>query len=396
MPTKRPFRAPARAPFAEDPNASRGRRYDEPDSRTRTPFARDRDRIIHATAFRKLKEKTQVFVAHEGDHYRTRLTHSLEVAQIARSIASALGLDQDLAETIALAHDLGHPPFGHAGEDELYKQMDAFGGFDHNVQTFRVITDLERRYPSFIGLNLTWETLEGIVKHNGPVIGKLAEPSWSSVVEFDAAYTLELGGWAGAEAQVAALSDDIAYNNHDVDDGVEAGLFGLDELETVPLIGPIVKAVRDEYPRLDARLQRLEAVRRMIGEMVDDVLVETQARVASTGVKSVGDVRNLNQALVAFSRPMLEDLARLRAFLHERMYRHWHVNRTRSQARRILGDMFNLFMHESDVLPTEWYERSQIGGDAGQARVVCDYIAGMTDRFAIEEHRKLFQLDVWT
>jgi dGTPase len=388
--------APARASYAENPAASRGRRHEEPESRTRTPFARDRDRIIHATAFRRLKEKTQVFVAHEGDHYRTRLTHSLEVAQIARSIATALGLDQDLAETIALAHDLGHPPFGHAGEDELERQMDEWGGFDHNVQTFRVVTDLERRYPDFNGLNLTWETLEGIVKHNGPVVQNLERPSWSSVVAFDNAYPLELSGWASAEAQVAALADDIAYNNHDVDDGVEAGLFGLEEIAQVPLIGPLVAATRRDYPNIDARLTRLEAVRRMIGAMVDDVLAETRRRVKDTGVESASDVRALNHALVAFSRDMLEDLSRLRAFLHEKMYRHWRVNRTRSQARRILADMFILFKDEPDVLPTEWYARAQNSDEAGRARVVCDYIAGMTDRFAIEEHRKLFQLDVWT
>src|ERR1051325_1633793 len=224
------FQPPARAVFAEDPSRARGRPYPEPARRSRTPFARDRDRIIHSTAFRRLKEKTQVFVAHEGDHFRTRLTHSLEVAQIARSLATALGLDPDLAETVALAHDLGHPPFGHAGEDELQVQMREFGGFDHNVQTFRVVTKLERRYPRFDGLNLTWETLEGVIKHNGPVTDQLAKPSWSAIKEFDADYDLRLGTWASAEAQVAALADDIAYNNHDVDDGVQAGLLQLDEL----------------------------------------------------------------------------------------------------------------------------------------------------------------------
>jgi dGTPase len=235
-----------RAPYAENHASSRGRKLAEPESRTRTPFARDRDRIIHTTSFRRLKEKTQVFVAHEGDHFRTRLTHSLEVAQIARSLAAALGLDADLAETIALAHDLGHPPFGHAGEDELERQMERFGGFDHNVQTFRVVTRLELRYPRFEGLNLTWETLEGVIKHNGPVEEKLAKPSWRAIAEFDADYDLRLSTWASAEAQVAALSDDIAYNNHDVDDGVQAGLFHLKELLDVPLIGPILHGVFKE------------------------------------------------------------------------------------------------------------------------------------------------------
>ncbi len=386
---------PPRAPYAEDPAASQGRRIEEPASRTRTDFARDRDRIIHSTAFRRLKEKTQVFVAHEGDHFRTRLTHSLEVAQIARSLATALGLDADLAETIALAHDLGHPPFGHAGEDELQVQMHGFGGFDHNVQTFRVVTKLERRYPRFDGLNLTWETLEGVIKHNGPVIDQLAKPSWSAISEFDAQYALRLDTWASAEAQVAALADDIAYNNHDVDDGVLAGLFNLDELAQVPLIGPHVKSTWADYPECEPGIVRLEAVRRMIGAMVDDVLSETRRRAAGGEVSSAEGVRKLGHALVAFSRDMAEDLGALRLFLMERMYRHWKVNRTRSQARRILAEMFQLFMAEPDVLPAEWYVLAESRDDAGRARVVCDYIAGMTDRYAIEEHRKLFHLDVW-
>ncbi|MDG2529747.1 deoxyguanosinetriphosphate triphosphohydrolase [Caulobacter endophyticus] len=390
-----PFAVP-RAPYAEDPAKSRGRRYQEDESRTRTPFARDRDRIIHTSAFRRLKEKTQVFVAHEGDQFRTRLTHSLEVAQIARSLATALGLDADLAETIALAHDLGHPPFGHAGEDELELQTKEFGGFDHNVQTFRVVTELEHRYPDFVGLNLTWETLEGVIKHNGPVIHKLGQPSWKAISKYDGEYGLKLDTWASAEAQVAALSDDIAYNNHDIDDGVEAGLFTLDELMDVPLIGPILAAVRSERPDLDARITRLEAVRRMIGAMVDDVMGETLQRAAITGVSSADEVRALPHALVSFSSDMLEDLARLREFLHARMYRHWRVNRTRSQARRILAEMFTLFLAEPEVLPSEWFAKSQNRDQAGRARVVCDYIAGMTDRFAIEEHRKLFHLDVWS
>ncbi len=334
-------------------------------------------------------------MAHEGDHFRTRLTHSLEVAQIARSLATALGLDADLAETIALAHDLGHPPFGHAGEDELQVQMQPFGGFDHNVQTFRVVTKLENRYPRFEGLNLTLETLEGVIKHNGPVTEKLDRPSWKAISEFDAEYDLGLGTWASAEAQVAALADDIAYNNHDVDDGVQAGLFELRELLDVPLIGPILAGVYKDYPDLDPGLIRLEAVRRMIGAMVDDVLVETHRRASASKVASAEDVRHLDHALVAFSRDMLEDLGRLREFLMSRMYRHWKVNRTRSQARRILAEMFQLFMAEPDVLPTEWFARSQNRDTPGRARVVCDYIAGMTDRYAIEEHRRLFHLDVW-
>ena len=385
---------PSKVSYAEDAARSRGRKVAEAESPTRTPFARDRDRIIHCTAFRRLKEKTKVFVAHEGDHIRTRLTHSLEVAQIARSLATALGLDADLAETIALAHDLGHPPFGHAGEDELQIQMEPYGGFDHNVQTFRVVTKLEKRYPQFEGLNLTWETLEGIIKHNGPVIDKLARPSWAAIAEFDAEYGLRLDSWASAEAQVAALADDIAYNNHDVDDGVAAGLFSLAELRDVPLIGPHIQSAMADFPDTDAGILRLEAVRRMIGAMVDDVLAETRRRATAGRVTTPEQVRTRDDALVAFSRPMVEDLSALRTFLMERMYRHWRVNRTRSQARRILAEMFQLFMAEPDVLPDVWYARAEGQDENGRARLVCDYIAGMTDRFAIEEHRKLFHLDV--
>ena len=389
-----------RAPFAEIPAASQGRKHPEAPSRTRTPFARDRDRIIHCSAFRRLKEKTQVFVAHEGDHFRTRLTHSLEVAQIARSIAHALGLDDDLAETVALAHDLGHPPFAHAGEDELRDRMAPFGGFDHNVQTFRMITRLERRYPLFDGLNLTWETLEGVVKHNGPVADRLAEPAWRAIADYGADFDLRLDSWPSAEAQVAALADDIAYNNHDVDDGLQAELFTLKDIQDVALIGPILAQTRLAYPGLDDRLLRLEAVRRMIGAMVEDVLAETRRRAHAFAVQSADDVRGLGGPLVAFSEPMGRDLAELRAFLHARMYRHFRVNRTRSHARRILAELFALFMAEPDVLPDEWRDRADAkyaqDGEAGRARVVCDYIAGMTDRFAIEEHRKLFNLDLWT
>jgi dGTPase len=388
------FQSPTRAPYAEDPSASRGRCFAEPQSATRTPFARDRDRIIHASAFRRLKEKTQVFVAHEGDTYRTRLTHSLEVAQIARSIAYALGLDADLAETIALAHDLGHPPFGHAGEDELQRCMERFGGFDHNVQTFRVVTELERRYPVFDGLNLSWETLEGVIKHNGPVAHRLDDPAWAAVRDYTPDFNLRLDTWASAEAQVAALADDIAYNNHDVDDGVQARLFTLEELSDIPLIGPVLDSTRQDYPGLEPSLLRLEAVRRMIGVMVGDVLTETRRRADALKPRSAEDVRTLNGPLVAFSPPMLEQLASLREFLHARMYRHYRVNRTRSQARRILSDMFQLFLAEPEVLPAEWQGLvDRESEQAGRARVVCDYIAGMTDRYAIEEHRRLFSLD---
>jgi len=389
-----PFKpAPARLPWAENPENSRGRLHPEPASGTRTAFARDRDRVIHCTAFRRLKEKTQVFVAHEGDYYRTRLTHSLEVAQIARSIARALGLDDDLAEGVALAHDLGHPPFGHAGEDELHRLMAGFGGFDHNVQTFRVVTELEERYPRFAGLNLTWETLEGVIKHNGPVIQKLDEPAWAPVKAYTEAQDLRLGTFASAEAQVAAISDDIAYNNHDVDDGLQAGLFTIADLMDVPLIGPVLRSAREDYPDIDERMLRLEAVRRLIGAMIDDVLAETRRRAAELGIETAEDVRLAGRHLVQFSAETLESLARLRAFLFDRMYRHYRVNRTRSQAKRILGELFSLFVNEPEVLPTEWQTRAR-GDERQRARAVCDYIAGMTDRYAIEEHRRVFRLDV--
>jgi dGTPase len=385
---------PARAPYAETADASRGRLVPEAPSRTRNAFARDRDRIIHCTAFRRLKEKTQVFVAHEGDHYRTRLTHSLEVSQIARSLAHALRLDQDLAETVALAHDLGHPPFGHAGEDELQAQMQPWGGFDHNVQTFRVVTKLETRYPAFDGLNLSWETLEGVVKHNGPVTHKLDEPAWKAIADFAPGWDLRLDSFASLEAQAAAIADDIAYNNHDVDDGVQAGLFTLADLADVPLIGPVLHATRADWPDLSERMLRLEAVRRMIGVMIDDVLAETERRLAEDGIGTREDVRAARRTLVQFSDGMLADLGQLRRFLYERMYRHYRVNRTRSQARRILAEMFHLFMAEPEVMPTEWGARAASDDPHRRARAVCDYIAGMTDRFAIEEHRKLFTLDL--
>ncbi len=383
-----------RAPYAELAANSRGRFVPEPPSRTRNAFARDRDRIIHSTAFRRLKEKTQVFVAHEGDHYRTRMTHSLEVSQIARSLAHALRLDEDLAETVALAHDLGHPPFGHAGEDELQAQMEPWGGFDHNVQTFRVVTKLEARYPAFDGLNLSWETVEGVVKHNGPVTHKLDEPAWRAIADSARGWDLRLDSFASLEAQAAAIADDIAYNNHDVDDGVQAGLFTLADLADVPLIGPVLHQTRRDWPELNERMIRLEAVRRMIGVMVDDVLAETERRLAEDRIATAEDVRSARRTLVQFSDPMMADLGVLRRFLFERMYRHYRVNRTRSQARRLLAEMFELFMAEPEVLPTEWRALAETADPHKRARAVCDYIAGMTDRYAIEEHRKLFSLDL--
>ena len=381
-----------RAPYASDPAASLGRLYPEAPSATRTAFARDRDRVIHATAFRRLKGKTQVFIAHEGDHYRTRLTHSLEVAQIARSLAAALSLDHDLAEAVALAHDLGHPPFGHAGEDRLKALMEPWAGFDHNVQTFRVVTRLEQRYPAFDGLNLSWETLEGVIKHNGPIAHRLDEPAWRAVQEYQALWDLRPTTYASMEAQVAAVADDIAYNNHDVDDGLQAGLFRLEKLETVPLVGPILTGVRADWPQLEDRMTGIEAVRRMIGAMINDVLAETARRLAAAGVETPEDVRIAPRPMVQFSDPMIQDLARLRAFLFERMYRHERITVMRERAARTLDDLFGRYMDQPSEMPQEWAERTLTGGADRRARAVCDYIAGMTDLFAFEEHKRLFGL----
>lgn len=384
-----------RATFATDWKKSRGRIHKEAPSATRTPFQRDRDRIIHASAFRRLKQKTQVFVAHEGDHYRTRLTHSLEVAQIARSVARTLGLDEDLAEALALAHDLGHPPFGHAGEDQLDECMAPYDGFDHNAQTLRIVTKLERRYPEFDGLNLTWEMLEGLVKHNGPVITKASDISKlpAAFREYEQLEALELTNYAGPEAQVAALADDIAYNNHDIDDGIAAGLFTIEDMMEIPLVGDTFGAVRQYYPELEEELVVHETVRRLIGVWVNDLTDETQRRVAEAKPETAEDVRSLDRPLVAFSDILEEKQLSLRKFLYDRMYKHYKVNRMRSQAKRILKDLFELFLAEPETLPPPLRGQAEASNEFNRARIVCDYIAGMTDNAAIDEHRRLFNLD---
>jgi dGTPase len=372
------------APYACRAEESRGRVHPEPESAMRSPFQRDRDRIIHSTAFRRLKHKTQVFVAHEGDHYRTRLTHSLEVAQIARTIARALRLDEDLAEALALAHDLGHTPFGHAGEEALDEVMRPFGGFSHNDQTLRILTRLERRYAAFDGLNLTWETLEGTVKHNGPLT---APPP--TIKAYDAAHPLELATWPSAEAQVAALSDDIAYNNHDIDDGLRAGLFTAADLEPVPLVGPVFAEVQSRWPALDETRLAHEGVRRVIDRMVGDCLEESRRRLEASGARSAGELRRLGRAAIAFSEPMQRHDKALKAFLFERMYRHWRVNRMTSKARRVVQELFRVLTAEPQCLPNEWRREADGAGTPRSARVVADYIAGMTDNFALDEHRRL-------
>lgn len=383
------------APFAAEPAKSRGRRWPEAESQTRSPFERDRDRIIHSTAFRRLKGKTQVFVAHEGDHFRTRLTHSLEVAQIARSVSRRLGLNEDLAEACALAHDLGHPPFGHTGEHALDDCMKPWGGFDHNAQTLRVLTRLERRYPGFDGLNLTWETLEGTVKHNGPMLAYGATidslaPVWQ---DLNAEFDMGLTTFASAEAQVAAVADDIAYNNHDIDDALSGGIFTDAELcDSVPLVREVYEAAAREFPNLDQTRMRGEVIRRLIGIWVNDLVVESQRRIALHKPQSVDEVRALPQALVGFSDEMIAKAATLREFLYAKMYRHWRMNRSRSQARRIVRELFDVFLAEPDTLPPVWLDLHSKDSTKA-ARLVCDYIAGMTDDFAIDEHRRLFNLD---
>jgi dGTPase len=386
-----------RARFATDPAHSRGRRIQEPPSRTRTPFQRDRDRVIHSSAFRRLKQKTQVFVAHEGDHYRTRLTHSLEVAQIARTLARTLGLDEDLAECLALAHDLGHPPFGHTGEEALNEVMAPYGGFDHNAQSLRILTKLEERYPDFDGLNLSWETLEGLVKHNGPLItpGVTLDDLPRAFAEYCAEHDLELASFAGPEAQLAALADDIAYNNHDIDDGLKSGLFSLDDLTVVPLVADVLGSVRRAWPDIGEARQVAEMIRRLIGVWTEDLELETRRRVARYRPEAVSEVRALPEPIVAFSDAMNEEQRPLRAFLRQRMYRHWKVNRKRSMAKRVVRDLFGLYMSEPEVLPQTWMERAVPADPMRRARLVCDYIAGMTDGFAIEEHRKLLSVEAF-
>jgi dGTPase len=382
--------AVARAPYASNPEHSRGRLHPEPESDMRSPFQRDRDRIIHSTAFRRLKHKTQVFVYHEGDHYRTRLTHSLEVAQIARTAARALGLDEDLAEALALAHDLGHTPFGHAGEEALNAEMTPYGGFSHNDQTIRILTSLERHYAEFDGLNLTWETLEGTAKHNGPLILPGGErPLPPAIAEYSRRHDLALHTQPGPEAQIAALADDIAYNNHDIDDGLRAGLFAIGDLAPVPLVGTVFAEVAGRYSGLDETRLIHEAIRRLIDRMVRDLVAETGRRLAKSGVRTVDEVRLLAAPVAAFSEEMRSHDRALKRFLYQRMYRHYRVNRMSSKARRVVHELFQLFLAEPECLPGEW--RALAGkGEAEDARLVADYLALMTDRFALDEHRRLF------
>ncbi|WP_027283970.1 deoxyguanosinetriphosphate triphosphohydrolase [Rubritepida flocculans] len=372
----------SKAPYAVQ--SSRGRLHAEPEDPTRTPWQRDRDRIIHSRAFRRLQYKTQVFVFHEGDHFRTRLTHSIEVAQIARSLARRLRLDEDLAEALALAHDLGHPPFGHAGEEALDGVMRPWGGFDHNAQSLKHVTLLERRYAGFDGLNLSWETLEGLAKHNGPV----RRPA-PYLLRYNATHDLELASHASAEAQVAAIADDIAYNNHDLEDGIRARLFTLEEVAELPLPGRALEAVRAAHPEAPAGRAAPEMVRRVISAMIQDVAEETERRLAALKPASVEEIRAAPAPVVAFSPPMAAANAEVRAFLFDRMYRHFRVNRSTQKSKRVVQMLFSLLHGGPQMLPEEWRARAGEPGSAATAELVGDYIAGMTDRFALEEYRRL-------
>ncbi|KQZ12537.1 deoxyguanosinetriphosphate triphosphohydrolase [Mesorhizobium sp. Root552] len=383
-----------RAPYATDPSRSRGRLFDESESPTRTPFQRDRDRIIHSTAFRRLKHKTQVFIAHEGDHYRTRLTHSIEVAQIARALARALRGDEDLAEAVALVHDFGHTPFGHTGEDALNDKMASWGGFDHNAQSLRIVTRLEHRYADFDGLNLTWEALEGLVKHNGPLVDRrgngLHGPVPPTIGAYNELHDLELDRFAGIEAQCAAIADDIAYNTHDIDDGLRAGLLTLEMLEEVALSGSILREVRKRYPALDPVRTGHELMRRQITLMVEDVIAAASANLARLQPESADAVRAAGEAIVTFTSAMTAQEKELKAFLYAHLYRHPEVMRVRVDAERIVRDLFDAYFNDPRAMPDGWREGLDRAEDRIKARHVADFLAGMTDTYALKEHRRLF------
>ncbi|MCX7299231.1 MAG: deoxyguanosinetriphosphate triphosphohydrolase [Rhodobacterales bacterium] len=373
-------------PYASDPQSSRGRLHAEEESTFRSPFQRDRDRIIHASAFRRLKHKTQVFIEHEGDYFRTRLTHSIEVAQVARTVATALGLNSELTEAVALAHDLGHPPFGHTGEEALNVLMAPYGGFDHNAQAIRIVTSLERHYAEWDGLNLTWETLEGLAKHNGPVTGEVPY----ALAAYNARHDLELNTHASAEAQVAALSDDIAYSHHDLHDGLRAELFSTDELAELPILRDCFVEVDRRYPGLNYYRRRHEALRRFFGILVEDVITLARRTLADLDPQSVDDVRHAGRMVIRFSDGLWKDLKVIRKFLFARMYRAPAVVEMRAEVTRVIHDLFPLYMARPEELPKQWRKDvAEASDEVALARIVADYIAGMTDRFAIQSHTRL-------
>lgn len=387
-------------PYASDAYSFRGRYHKEEESSSRSPFQRDRDRIIHSSAFRRLTHKTQVFVFHEGDHYRTRLTHSLEVAQIARTISGILNLDEYLSETLALAHDLGHPPFGHAGERALNRVMKNYGGFDHNAQSLKIVSSLEHKYADFDGLNLTWETLEGLVKHNGPLtdksgkaLGRYLETGIpETFLNFNRLYDLELSGFASAEAQVAAISDDIAYNNHDVDDGLRAGVIELSQLNEMPITARIMKELNEKYVNLEPRRIIYELNRRLITRMVEDVAEVGRQNFQKYNPQSPDDIRNADVPMIHFSEKMTEELDELRFFLISWVYRDVRVERIMSDAARIVQDLFEVYMEKTSELPEIWKVKAIDTDEQERAQIIGDFVAGMTDRFAIDEHRRLFDI----
>ncbi len=385
----------SRAPYAANPALTRGRLVAEPASATRNDFQRDRDRIVHCTAFRRLGHKTQVFVHHEGDHFRTRLTHTIEVAQIARALAKGLALDEDLAEAVALGHDLGHTPFGHTGEDALDDCMAAYGGFDHNAQALRIVCDLERRYADFDGLNLVQETLEGLVKHNGPMIDAAGRPLAryadrgipAIIAAYDRRQSLELSLYASLEAQCAALADDIAYNAHDIDDGLRAGLFSLEELSAIPSVRALRAEIASRHPGLEAARVIHEIGRRLITRAIEDALRESRARIGAAGVAGLSDIRRAGRALIGFSAEMAAADAGIKPFLFTHMYRHPNVARVREKADGVIRRLFQAFHANPNAMPPDWAMRAQGGAPE---RVIADYIAGMTDRYALHEYQRLF------
>ncbi len=387
-----------RAPFASNPARSRGRRFPERESLTRSAFRRDCDRIIHSAAFRRLAHKTQVFVFHEGDHFRTRLTHTLEVTQIARSLARALGLDEDLAEASALGHDLGHPPFGHAGERALDRCLAGFGGFDHNAQTLHVVTSLERRYADFDGLNLTWDTLEGLVKHNGPLADRGGNPVQRyaahglprAIADYSRSHDLQLWSYPSAEAQCGAIADDIAYDAHDIDDGLRAEMFRIEELASLPLLGEILSDIAAKHPRLEPGRQAHEVIRRLITRMIEDVIAQSRRQIVELEPDTVEEVRGAGRPVVGFSEAMAKADRAIKGFLHPRLYRHPRIVRIMDDAEELVGRLFGHYVSAPGDLPPEWLAGLSPSDATGRAVRIADFIAGMTDRYAMVEHTRIF------